>query len=83
VDASANIRQLNRLMSWELPTDGPKTLNGLIIEELETIPEAGTQVTLAGYLLEILDTTEHAIRRVRIRTPGQGPEMPQLSALGG
>ncbi len=83
IDASANIRQLNRLMSWELPTDGPKTLNGLIIEELEMIPEAGTQLTLAGYPLEILDTTEHAIRRVRIRVPDHGAEIPQLSALGG
>jgi Mg2+/Co2+ transporter CorB len=83
VDASANIRQLNRLMSWELPTDGPKTLNGLIIEELETIPEAGTHLTLAGYPLEILDTTEHAIRRVRIEVPDPDAELPQLSALGG
>ena len=38
VDASANVRQLNRVMNWNLPTDGPKTLNGLIVEQLETIP---------------------------------------------
>ncbi|RPI58348.1 MAG: HlyC/CorC family transporter, partial [Lysobacterales bacterium] len=37
VDASANVRQLNRVMNWNLPTDGPKTLNGLIVEQLETI----------------------------------------------
>jgi Mg2+/Co2+ transporter CorB len=49
VDASVNIRQLNRVMNWNLPTDGPKTLNGLIVEQLETIPESGTGLTVADY----------------------------------
>ena len=66
IDGSANVRQLNRLMNWTLPTDGPKTLNGLIVEELETIPEPGTKVTVASYPIEILETAEHSIRRVRI-----------------
>ncbi len=69
VDASSNIRQLNRLMNWSLPTDGPKTLNGLIVERLETIPESGTGLTVALYPIEILDTTEHAIKRVRVSVP--------------
>jgi Mg2+/Co2+ transporter CorB len=46
-------------------------LNGLIIEQLETIPESGTGVTVADYPIEILDTTEHGIKRVRIRPPRQ------------
>lgn len=75
VDASANVRQLNRLMNWNLPTDGPKTLNGLIIEQLETIPESGTGVTVADYPIEILDTTEHAIKRVRVIPPMGPPEL--------
>jgi Mg2+/Co2+ transporter CorB len=66
IDGGANVRQLNRLMNWTLPTDGPKTLNGLIVEELETIPDPGTRVTVASYPIEILETAEHAIRRVRI-----------------
>lgn len=70
VDASANVRQLNRVMNWNLPTDGPKTLNGLIVEQLETIPETGTGVTVADYPIEILDTSEHGIKRVRVFTPG-------------
>jgi Mg2+/Co2+ transporter CorB len=75
IDGSANVRQLNRLMNWSLPTDGPKTLNGLIVEELETIPEPGTKVTLASYPIEIIETAEHAIRRVRIfRRGSQAPE---------
>jgi len=62
VDASANVRQLNRVMNWNLPTDGPKTLNGLIVEQLETIPESGTGVTVADYPIEILDTSKGATR---------------------
>jgi Mg2+/Co2+ transporter CorB len=73
VDASANVRQLNRVMNWNLPTDGPKTLNGLIVEQLETIPETGTGVTVADYPIEILDTSEHGIKRVRVFAPGSAP----------
>jgi Mg2+/Co2+ transporter CorB len=70
VDASANVRQLNRLMNWNFPTDGPKTLNGLIVEQLETIPESGTGVTVAEYPIEIVDASEHGIKRVRVFPPG-------------
>ena len=73
VDASANVRQLNRVMNWNLPTDGPKTLNGLIVEQLETIPQSGTGVTVADYPIEILDTSEHGIKRVRVFAPGSAP----------
>jgi Mg2+/Co2+ transporter CorB len=70
VDASTNVRQLNRVMNWNLPTDGPKTLNGLIVEQLETIPETGTGVTVADYPIEILDASEHGIKTVRVFPPG-------------
>ncbi|HJR70192.1 MAG TPA: HlyC/CorC family transporter [Gammaproteobacteria bacterium] len=73
VDASANVRQLNRVMNWNLPTDGPKTLNGIIVEQLATIPESGTGVTVANYPIEILDTSEHGIKRVRVFAPGSAP----------
>ncbi len=73
VDASANVRQLNRVMNWNLPTDGPKTLNGLIVEQLATIPETGTGVTVADYPIEILDTSEHGVTRVRVFAPGSVP----------
>ena len=74
VDASANVRQLNRLMSWNFPTDGPKTLNGLIVEQLETIPSSGTGVTVADYPIEILSTTEHGIKKVRVFPPSPQTE---------
>jgi Mg2+/Co2+ transporter CorB len=78
VDASANVRQLNRVMNWNLPTDGPKTLNGLIVEQLETIPESGTGVTVANYPIEILDASEHGIKKVRVFAPGSRP--PKVAA---
>jgi Mg2+/Co2+ transporter CorB len=68
-NASATIRALNRSMRWNLPTDGPKTLNGLIVEFLETIPEPGTTLKLADYMLEVLQTGDNAIKTVRIRPP--------------
>ncbi|HEY0719736.1 MAG TPA: HlyC/CorC family transporter [Gammaproteobacteria bacterium] len=66
VDGSTNIRELNRIMRWDLPTDGPKTLNGMIIEYLETIPEPGTSLLLAGYPLEVVQSTTSAVKTVRI-----------------
>ena len=74
VDASANVRQLNRVMNWNLPTDGPKTLNGIIVEQLATIPEIGTGVTVADYPIEILETSEHGIKRVRVLVSATSPK---------
>ncbi len=69
VNCAINIRALNRNMRWQLPTDGPKTLNGLILETLETIPEPGAQLELAGYQIEIMQTSGSAVKTVRIRPP--------------
>ncbi len=66
VDGGAYIRELNRAMEWELPTDGPKTLNGLITEYLESIPESGTSVRIAGYPIDIVQTSNNTIKTVRI-----------------
>jgi len=66
VDATANIRELNRSQDWDLPTDGPKTLNGLIIELLETIPVPGTCLKVSGYPIEIVETDDNRVRTVRI-----------------
>jgi Mg2+/Co2+ transporter CorB len=66
VDGSANIRELNRSQDWDLPTDGPKTINGLILELLETIPEPRTCLKIAGYPIEIVETDETRVRFVRV-----------------
>ncbi|HEX3846971.1 MAG TPA: HlyC/CorC family transporter [Steroidobacteraceae bacterium] len=69
VNATSTIRALNRSMRWNLPTAGPKTLNGLIVEFLETIPEPGTTLKLSDYMIEVLQTGDNAIKTVRIRPP--------------
>ena len=74
VKASANVRALNRTMNWHLPTSGPKTLNGLILEQLETIPEQGTGLMLDDYPVEILKTSESVVKTVRINTPLQNEQ---------
>jgi Mg2+/Co2+ transporter CorB len=66
VDATANIRELNRSQGWQLPTDGAKTLNGLIVEQLETIPESNVCLKISGYPIEIVETDENRVRFVRI-----------------
>jgi Mg2+/Co2+ transporter CorB len=67
VNASASVRALNRALKWSLPTDGPKTLNGLIVEHLETIPEPGVSLKIRNYTLEVLQTGENTIKTVRVR----------------
>ena len=66
VSGTANIRELNRTQGWALPTDGPKTLNGLILELLETIPEPSTCLKISGYPLEIVASDDNRVRTVRI-----------------
>lgn len=73
VEASANIRSLNRMMKWQLPTDGATTLNGLILEKLETIPNRGTCLKLGNYPVEILQTSDNSVNQVRVNTPQQKP----------
>lgn len=73
VDASANVRVLNRMMNWRLPTDGPKTLNGLILEKLGTIPRKGTGLMLNDYAVEILQTSGNVVETVRVREPAESP----------
>ena len=71
VDAAANIRELNRAQDWELPTDGPKTLNGLIVEQLETIPPPGTCLKASGYPIEIVEVDDNRVRLVRVGPRGE------------
>ena len=66
VNGSTNIRDLNRRLNWKLPTTGPKTLNGLITEYLEDLPEPGTSLMLDGYQVEIIRTRGTAVQTARI-----------------
>jgi Mg2+/Co2+ transporter CorB len=58
-------------MGWTLPTTGPRTLNGLIIEYLETIPEAGTSLRINDYSIDILQTSDNAVKTVRLKSISQ------------
>jgi len=66
IDGAAMIRDINRQLHWNLPTDGPKTLNGLILEKLETIPEPGTSLRVDNFTIEILQIMDNAVKTVRV-----------------
>lgn len=67
VEGSVTIRMLNRVLNLELNTSGPKTLNGLLLETLESIPERGTSVMISGHSMEIKQIKDNAIRVVQLR----------------
>ena len=67
IDASITIRELNRILHWNLATKGPKTLNGVILEYLESIPEPGTSLKLGKYPLEIIQMQDNAVKLVKFR----------------
>jgi len=66
IDGSANIRDINKQLHWTLPTDGPKTLNGLIMEHLQDIPETGTSLRIDDFGFEITHAIGNAVRTVKI-----------------
>lgn len=71
VAGGAALRTVGRELGWELPTEGPRTLSGLIVEQLESIPAAGTRLTLAGREVEVLQVADNTVRTVRIRPASQ------------
>ena len=66
IDGAASIRDLNKSLGWHLPSDGPKTLNGLVTEALETIPDCPVCLKIGRYRLEILETEDNRVTRVLI-----------------
>jgi len=68
VNGNANLREVVRTMHWELPTDGPKTFNGLILEHLENIPETGVSLMIDGYAIEIMQVRNNMVKILKIRT---------------
>lgn len=70
INGAISIRVLNKTLGWDLPTDGPRTLNGLILEYLETIPQPGTGLKLGNLSVEILQTAENSVKTARIRPIG-------------
>jgi Mg2+/Co2+ transporter CorB len=66
IDGNTHIREINRALDWSLPADGPKTLNGLILEHMEIIPQNGTSLMIDGYAIEITRTTNNAVQTAKI-----------------
>ncbi|WP_137819509.1 HlyC/CorC family transporter [Pseudomonas sp. 2FG] len=69
IDGAAYIREVNKALGWSLPCDGPKTLNGLITEALESIPDSAVCLKIGPYRLEILQSTENRVKSVRVWRP--------------
>jgi Mg2+/Co2+ transporter CorB len=64
IDGAATIREINKATGWELPTDGPKTLNGLALEQLESIPDGNVSFMVDGYRFETEQINETMVKRV-------------------
>jgi Mg2+/Co2+ transporter CorB len=70
VAGGANVRTVNRALGWDLPIDGPRTMSGLIVEHLETIPEPGTSLMLGEHQVEILQIADNTVRTARVWPTG-------------
>jgi Mg2+/Co2+ transporter CorB len=69
IEGGTLLRDLNRKLGFRFPLDGPKTLNGLILEHLRDIPEPSTSVKIAGHPLEIVQTQDRVVKAVRLYPP--------------
>ncbi len=65
IDGTANIREINKALGWQLPTDGPKTLNGLILEHLEAFPDGPACLQVEGVRMEILEVRDNLVTAAR------------------
>jgi len=66
IDGTANIRDVNKSLEWDLPTDGPKTINGLVMELLEAIPDANICMMIDHYRVETLQVSDNLIKTIRM-----------------
>lgn len=80
VNGTVNVRVLNRTLGWSLPTEGPRTLNGVILEYMETIPEPGTTLRLGDLSIEIVQAAGNSVKTARIRVIP--PEVETLRSKG-
>lgn len=66
IDGSVSIREINKKLSWDLPLEGPVTLNGLILEKIETIPESNISINLNNYIIETVLIKDNMIKFAKI-----------------
>lgn len=67
IDGSTPLRDINRTLRWQLPVDGPKTLNGLILEQLQNIPEHSVCVRLGNYVIEVIQVKDNRVRTAKVK----------------
>ena len=67
IDAGISAREVNKRLGWDLPLSGPKTLNGLILENTETIPEANISLEIENYLIETVLIKDNMIKFAKVR----------------
>src|SRR5471030_1116742 len=67
IEGSANVRELNKAFNWTLPEDGPRTVNGMLLEILEEIPQVGASLRVENYAVEILAVQDNMIKQVQVR----------------
>jgi len=79
VNASSNIRVLNKMMNWDIPIEEAKTINGAVLENLGYIPEEGTDFRLGNYIIEIVSTKENAVETVKIKNSDDDYELKIVS----
>lgn len=72
IDGSALVRDVNRALGWELPTSGPRTMNGLFLERLESFPDGNVSVRIGPYVLETARMAENFVRTVRVTVLADG-----------
>ena len=80
-EGSVLLRHLNRKLGLALPLDGPKTLNGLLLEQFEDIPEAGVSLKLGDVPVEIVQTQDRAVKMARIYLPAQNAEASEAPSI--
>lgn len=66
IEGSANVREINKAFNWTLPEDEARTINGMLLEELQEIPAVETRVRLSHYDIDILDVQDNMIKQVRV-----------------
>ena len=70
VEGGSLLRELNRKLGYRFPLDGPKTLNGLVLEHLREIPEPGTRLEINGHHMQVVQTQDRIIKAISLAPPG-------------
>lgn len=78
VDGSANIRDLNKAFDWNLPVEGPRTVNGMVLEVLGDVPQPEEQIVIGRYVIEVLAVSDNIIKQVKITPLGFNSQVPEF-----